>query len=53
MISPEPYKNISSMKVSTTRDITQKLCVYHLATSLNRRPVSQAATVMVPIELLV
>jgi len=53
MISPEPNKNISSMKVSMTRDITQKLCVYNLATSFNRRPVSLAATVMLPIELLV
>jgi hypothetical protein len=41
------------MKVSTTRDITQKLCVYDLPTSFIRRPVSQAATVMLPIELLV
>ena len=34
------------MKVSTTRNITHKLCVYDLATSLNRRPVSRAATVL-------
>jgi len=41
------------MKGSTTRDITQKLWVYDLATSFNWRPVSRAATVMLPIELLV
>jgi len=52
MISPEPNKNISSMNVSTTRDISQELDVYYDATSFNRRPVSRAATVMLPIELL-
>jgi len=41
-----PLGTISSMKVSTTRDITHKLCVYDLATSLNRWPVSRAATVI-------
>ena len=53
MIFPEPNKNISSMMVSTNRDITQKLRVYNLATSFNRKPASQAATVMLPIELIV
>jgi len=43
-------KNISSMKVSTTRDITLMLWVYDLTTSFNRRSVSWAATVMLPIE---
>jgi len=52
MISPEPNKNISSINVSTTRDISQELGVYYDATSFNRRPVSRAATVMLPIELL-
>jgi len=41
------------MKVSTTRDITEKLCVYDLAISFNKRPVSHAATVMLPIDDLV
>ena len=44
---------ISTMKVSKTRVITETLCVYDLATSFNRRPVSRAATVMLSIELLV
>jgi len=35
-----PTRTIFSMKVSTTRDITHKMCVYDLATSFNRRPVS-------------
>jgi len=34
------------MKVSTTRDTTHKLGVYDLATTLNWRPVSRAATVL-------
>jgi len=45
-ISRNPTRTISSMKVSTTRDITYELCVYDLATSFNRRAVSQAATVI-------
>jgi len=45
-ISRNPTRTISSLKVSMTRDITHKLCVYDLATSFNRRPVSQAATVI-------
>jgi hypothetical protein len=44
---------ISEMKLSKTRDITHKVCVYELATSFNRRPVSAVATVMLPIQLLV
>jgi hypothetical protein len=39
-------RTISCMKVSTTRDITYKLCVYDLATSFNWWPVSRAATVI-------
>jgi hypothetical protein len=34
------------MKVSTTRDTTQKFCVNDLATAFTRRPVSQAAPVI-------
>ena len=45
-ISRNPTRTKSSMKLSTTRDITYTLCVYDLATSFNRRPVSQAATVI-------
>jgi len=45
-ISRNPTRTISSIKVSTTRDITHKLCMYDLATSFNRRPVSQAATLI-------
>jgi len=45
-ISRNPRKTISSKKVSTTRDITHKLCVYDLATSYNRKLVSWAATVI-------
>jgi len=43
-ISRNPTRTLSSMKLSMTRDITHKLCVYDLATSFNRRPVSWAAT---------
>ena len=39
-------RTISSMKVSTSRDITYKLCMYEHAPSFNRRPVSRAATVI-------
>jgi len=45
-ISKNPTRTIFSMKVSTTRDNTDKLWVYDLATSFNRRPVSRAATVI-------
>jgi len=45
-ISRKSTRTISSMKVSTTRDITHKLWVYDLATSFNWRPVSWAATVI-------
>jgi len=45
-ISRNPARTISSMKVSTTRNITHKLCVYDLAISFNRRPVSQTANVL-------
>jgi len=45
-ISRNPTGTISRVKVSTTRDIMHKLCLYDLATSFNRRPVSQAATVI-------
>ena len=45
-ISRNPTRTISSMKVSTTRNITHKLCENHLPTSLNRRPVSRAATLL-------
>jgi len=41
-----PTRTISSMKVSTSRDITHKLYVYDLPTSFYRRPVSRAATVI-------
>jgi len=45
-ICRNPTRTISSMKVSTTRDITHKLCMYDLTTSFNGRPVSLAATVI-------
>jgi len=45
-ISRNPTTTISSMKVSTTRYIKLMLCVYHLATWFNRRPVSHAAKVL-------
>jgi len=45
-ISRNPTRTMSSMKVSTTRNIAHKLCVYDLANSLNTRPVSRAATVL-------
>jgi len=45
-ISRNPTRTISSMKVSTTRDITHKVCMYDFATSFNRTPVSQAAIVI-------
>jgi len=45
-ISRNPTKTISSMKVNVTRDIEHKLCMYDLATSFNRRPVSRAAIVI-------
>jgi len=44
--SRNPTRTICTMKVSTTRNITHMLCVSDLATSLNRRPVSRAATVL-------
>jgi len=47
-ISRNPTRTISSIKVSTARDITHMLCVYTLATSFNRWPVSRAATVIGP-----
>jgi len=45
-ISWNPTQTISSMKVSITSNISHMLCVYDLATSFNRRPVSWAATVL-------
>jgi len=45
-ISRNQTSTISSGKVSKSRNITHKLCVYDLATSLNRRPLSWAATVL-------
>jgi len=45
-ISRNPTRTISSMKVSTTRDITHMLYVYDLPTSFNWRPGSRAATVL-------
>jgi len=45
-ISRNPTRTISSMKVTTTRDITHNMCMYDLATSFNRRPVSPAAIVI-------
>ena len=45
-ISRNPTKTLLSMKVSPTRNITHRFCVYNLATSFNRRPVSRAATVL-------
>ena len=39
-------RNISIMKVTMTRDSTHKLDVDNLATTLNRRPVSRAVTVI-------
>jgi len=45
IISRNPKRTIPSMKVSMTRNITHMLRVKDLATSFNRRPVSQAATV--------
>jgi len=45
-ISRNPTRTMSSMKVSTIRDVTHKLCVYDLAASFNRRPLSRAATVI-------
>jgi len=45
-ISRNPTGTISNMKVSTTRDITHTLYVYHLGTSFNWRPVRWAATVI-------
>jgi len=52
-ISRNLTRTIYGMKVTTTRDSTQKLCVYDLATTINWRPVSREATLMLPIELLV
>jgi len=52
-VSRNQTRTISSMKVSMTADITHKLCVYNLATSFNWWPMSQAATVILPIELRV
>jgi len=45
-MSRNPTRTISSMEVGTTTNITHKLCLYDLATSFNRRPVSRAATVI-------
>jgi len=45
-ISRNPTRMISSTMVSTTRDITHMLCLYVLATSFNRSPVSGAATLI-------
>jgi len=45
-ISRNPTRTIRSNKVSPTRDITHKLCVYDLATWFNRKPVSLAAIVI-------
>ena len=45
-ISRNPTRTISSMKVSTTRNITHKLHVYDRGTKFNRRPVSRAARVL-------
>ena len=42
-ISRNKTRTISSIKVSTTRDITEKLCVYHLAPSFNWRTVGHSA----------
>jgi len=44
-ISSNQKNLLSSMKVSTARDITYKLCVYDLQTSFNRRRVSWVAAV--------
>jgi len=52
-ISSNPTRTISSVKVSMTRDITHKLCMYDHATSFSRRSVSRAATGSLAIELLV
>jgi len=52
-ISRNPTWSISSMKVSMTRDITHKLHVNNHATTFNRQLVSQAATVMLCVALLV
>jgi len=45
-ICKNPRRTLSSMKVSMTRNITHKLCVYNLATSFDRRPLSHAATML-------
>ena len=45
-ISRNPKRTISSIKVSMTSNVTQKLCLYNLATLLNRRPVSRGTTVL-------
>jgi len=45
-ISRNPTTTTCSVKVSTTRDFTHKLCMYNPPTSFNRRPVSLAAIVI-------
>jgi len=53
MISSGTHQElISCMKVGTIRDITHKLCVYDLVTSVNRRPVSRTAAVIASYWLL-
>jgi len=43
-ISRNRTRTMSGKKFSMRRDIIQKLCMYDLATSFNKRPVSPAAT---------
>jgi len=46
-VSINPTRTILIFMVTLTRDIIYKLCVYDLATSINRRPMSGTATVIV------
>jgi len=51
-ISGNPTWTISSVKDRMTRDLTHTLCMYDLATSFDRGPVSRVATVMLSNDLL-